>query len=619
MPYKSLKLQVKNSSQEEGLLRSNILIMNFKFFLPFLAALLLLGCNGEVDVDIDEGKRNATELKLLMKNAAEVDDCVGIIIEGYNLGKLTKILVGTTFSISASGDADFFSDSACTNPISSYTVSGTEKEFDLFIKNSTAETVTANFSAASYGSLSGSLKTGAIISDVTVSAGVTGLVSTFGYGMAVGDYDGDGHLDFFVNGPGLSTIKRNNGNRTFSNGATIDADTTWERASHWADFDNDGDLDIVNTWQIHFNTNDGAGGFTSSTPSGIVGMSNLGDVAWLDYDLDGDLDLVAPDDVENYILSNDGDGTFTAIASATNGMAGPENGETVIAADINNDLYPDVLYRKSTGIDLWKNDGDGTFTEIGGSAGVSANGDYNGAAFFDYDNDGDMDLYLGQNGTNKLYRNNGDETFTDVTVAAGVGGAAVNSKGIAYGDYDNDGYLDLLVANDGSQVFYRNDGDGTFTDLTTAKGLTSGDDHAGSIFADFDNDGDLDLFVTSDNGMKLYDNTLNSNSFLKVKVEGRGAGFSPKDGTGTRIELWNSSGTQLLATRVVTGGEAMGSHAPKIQHFGLAGSWGGRDGTYTIKAYFTGGTVKTLSAVVPKNQATVVGSETYSQAVLIQE
>lgn len=183
---------------------------------------------------------------------------------------------------------------------------------------------------------------------------------------------------------------------------------------------------------------------------------------------------------------------------------------------------------------LYHNNGDGTFTDVTEQAGVGDTGYGAGCAVADYDNDGDLDLYVTNFGANLLYRNNGNRTFTDVTQHAGVGDSRW-SLGCAFADYDSDGFVDLYVANyidfdfethtdctqkgvatycppesfEGSpDILYRNNGDGTFTDVTTTTGVYNKDGKGmGVVFGDYDNDGDVDCYVGNDAGENfLYQN-----------------------------------------------------------------------------------------------------------------
>jgi hypothetical protein len=202
-------------------------------------------------------------------------------------------------------------------------------------------------------------------------------------------------------------------------------------------------------------------------------------------------------------------------------------GSGVAFLDYDNDGWPDLYFVNSAGPGaLYHNRRDGTFEETTERAGVANSGYGMGCAAADYDNDGDTDLYITCYGPNILYRNNGDGTFTDVTDEAGVGNPGL-STGAAFADYDRDGDLDLYVANyieyrpelnqpclrakkvrvycgpeafdPQPDVFYRNNGDGTFTDITKAVGLLPyASKELGAVFCDYDNDGDSDLYVAGD-------------------------------------------------------------------------------------------------------------------------
>ena len=230
--------------------------------------------------------------------------------------------------------------------------------------------------------------------------------------------------------------------------------------------------------------------------------------AWADYDADGDLDIVAVGTYQPHALyRNNGDGTFTNVAKAAR-LADPRGGWGSLFADYNNDGYPDLYVTRggwSGAADntLYHNNGNGTFTDVTRRAGVRAPQSSFCAAWADYDNDGYLDLYIangviGDGAANVLYRNNGDGTFTDVAEEAGVANTG-SSLGTAWGDYNNDGYIDVHVVNYGEQnILYRNNGDGTFTDVTSETGmdLTITDAFV-TFFLDYDNDSDLDIFISN--------------------------------------------------------------------------------------------------------------------------
>ena len=229
-------------------------------------------------------------------------------------------------------------------------------------------------------------------------------------------------------------------------------------------------------------------------------------------------------------------------------------GSGVAFFDYDADGLPDIYFVNSADLPgshsptlptnrLYYNNGDGTFTDVTEQAGVGDTGYGAGCATADYDNDGDLDLYVTNFGANVLYRNNGDSTFTDVTQYAGVGDNRW-SLGCAFADYDSDGFVDLYVANyidfdfethinctqkgvatycppesfEGSpDTLYRNNGDGTFTDVTTTAGVYNKDGKGmGVVFGDYDNDGDVDCYVGNDAGENFLYHNNGDGTFTNV-------------------------------------------------------------------------------------------------------
>jgi hypothetical protein len=315
--------------------------------------------------------------------------------------------------------------------------------------------------------------------------------------------------------------------------------------------------------------------------------------AFLDYDNDGDQDLyvvngsILPGFVykeipRNILYRNEGDGTFTdRTDKAKVGDTG--YGMGVAVADFDNDGYPDLYLANFDTNRLYRNKGDGTFTEVTANAGVGDNRWGASAAFADIDADGDLDLYVtnflhytldeNKNCFDKrrgariycgplhydgvsdiLYRNNGNGTFTDVTKEAGVENPEGKGLGVVFLDYDNDGDVDIYVANDSARNFlYRNDGKGRFTDVTFQSGTGYSEDGViqagmGTDAGDYDNDGDIDLIVTnfSFDVNTLYQN-MGNGVFEDVSFQaGLGEPSFPNVGWGVNFLDYDNDGDQDL-------------------------------------------------------------------------
>ena len=324
-----------------------------------------------------------------------------------------------------------------------------------------------------------------------------------------GDYDNDGDLDVLLTGwiPNLpwriSSLHRNNGDGTFTDmSATASFHGVCKGSSDWGDYDNDGDLDIVLGGEaaVGLGTkvyrNNGDGTFTDMLVVGL-GSTNYPAPEWGDYDNDGDLDLLIIGCGGSKVCRNDGPAgsswTFTNIGA---GLPTGYDGDGAWG-DYDNDGDLDIVVIGYSSR-IFRNDGADTFTElaVGLPDAQSAS-----VAWGDYDNDGDLDILcagLTKEGTHifttsRVYRNNGDGTFTDID--AGLAGVWWCS--VAWGDCDNDGDLDILIAGEPSTKVYRNDGDQTFTNIKA--GLPRAE-YGDVAWGDYDNDGDLDILITGEDG-----------------------------------------------------------------------------------------------------------------------
>ena len=450
-----------------------------------------------------------------------------------------------------------------------------------------------------------------------------------GLGVIWIDYNNDGWPDIFAtNGAGMDVhLFMNNQDGTFTNkDAILPALTNEEKTSaNFADYDNDGDMDIyisVNNslgnpdgeanilWQNQWVEN----GNAESTPMFIdvaaaAGVDNLPAVAfgndpghqtltaaWLDYNLDSCIDLFVGNMVffeggmpsnNNALYMNNCDGTFTnvTVSSGVNPETDVDWYRPTLTAFAGlmdpNDLFPDIYVTNVHDASPWhhdqqfRNNGDGTFTEMVTS--MPGIGDDSGAGMgidlADIDLDGDWDIYMSDLPDpgnepvaegNPFYTGNPDGTWNENSApAAGITGGG--SWGVVFADFDQDGFEDLMVGT-GDPIIYHNDGDGTFTNITGSAGLPAfGGSSRGLATADYDRDGDQDVVVIHDGfGMHLYENiTSNSNNYLQVNLE------STQSNTGAINALVKVTAGGVERMRQIKGAVSAHSQNELVLEFGL--------------------------------------------------
>ena len=356
--------------------------------------------------------------------------------------------------------------------------------------------------------------------------------------------------------------------------------------------------------------------------------SMSGGVALFDYDNDGDLDIFFVNSLtvdlvkskgktRSELYRNEGNGKFTEVGVKA-GVSDVGWGMGVAIGDYNNDGFEDV-YVTCLGPDhLFKNNGDGTFSDVTNKAGVNDPRWSTGASFVDYDRDGDLDLFVanyvdfdinnlpefGQGQTcqyksipvqcgprglkgagDSLFRNNGNGTFTDVTKAAGVGDAdGFYGLGVMTSDFDDDGWIDIFVANDSTPNFhYRNNGDGTFKEIGFTAGTAVNENGSeqgcmGVTAGDYDHDGRMDLFVTNfaDEYNTLYHND-GRNGFTDVSYAAKVAAVSlPHVGWGTKFFDFDNDGwVDLFVANGHVYPQLPSYRQPRLLHRN------NRDGTFT--------------------------------------
>jgi enediyne biosynthesis protein E4 len=413
--------------------------------------------------------------------------------------------------------------------------------------------------------------------DVTETAGLAGV--GYSMGVAAGDYDNDGFVDLYVTGFNRNQLFHNNGDGTFTDrtekagvNAVLKKGKPWSVAAGWIDYDNNGllDLFVVNYLDYSLST-------AHSCKTGNI------------------VDYCSPNEYRgtpNILYRNNGDGTFTDVSQPSRISQYSGKGMGVAFADYDGDGFTDIFVSNDSIPNfLLHNNGDGTFTDVALRAGVAYNENGKAVAgmgtdFRDIDNDGMPDIFLtAMYGDNfPLYRNLEKGQFEDATETTGI--AAMTTRFTAWGtgifDFDNDENKDIFAA--GSAILdnsmevnhkpyplpnflYRNLGNMRFKDVSgeAGAGFSVPAAHRGAGFGDLNNDGKIDIVVTVLNGepQLLMNRTQNHNHWIILKLVGVA---DNRDGLGTRVKITTANGVQYNEATTAVG---YNSSSDKRVHFGL--------------------------------------------------
>ncbi len=467
--------------------------------------------------------------------------------------------------------------------------------------------------------------------DVITSADMGQTDSVVTIGAIAGDFDNDGWSDLYIttrcwennlNEWAPNLLYKNNGDGTFSDisvSSTTGQDTSFSTSAAFGDYNNDGLLDIY-----------------------VLNFLGVPVYSILDSATTGGLGPLRPGS-PSFLYKNNGDGTFTDLALQTAVIDSGCGWATVFSDfDLDNDLdiyIANDFGKKTKPNTMYQNEfPQDTFLNVGAASGTDAAINGMGVAVGDYNEDGWLDYYVTDLDTNIMYKNNGDGTFENTTLSSGTANSGwmvpLYASSVGWGanflDYDNDTYLDLFVCN-GSlnpmvtfynmvdtfvnfNVMYRNNGNGTFNNVSMSTGLDDPQRGRGSVMFDYDNDGDMDLVVVNQRHyqgfginesprVQLFRNDEENNyNWLKVRLEGT---INNYNAIGARVRI--VIGNRSLIREINAGSSHLSSDTP-IAHFGL----GGHTIVDTLEVTWPGGTVETFTSISVNQQLSIIEGVTVS-------
>jgi hypothetical protein len=409
--------------------------------------------------------------------------------------------------------------------------------------------------------------------DVTAETGIRS--DGYGMGVAAGDYDNDGWVDLYITNLGRNVLYRNQGDGTFVD-VTEEAgvgDSRWSTCAAFLDYDHDGDLDLFVANYVDFESDPKRECYNNTSARDFCGPD-------------------AYNPVPDSLFRNSGDGTFANVSVSAGVNAEYGAGFGVVASDLNGDGWIDIYVANDGDPNqLWLNDRNGTFHNEALWSGAAVNSEGMAEASMgldaaDFDGDGDDDLFMTHimEETNTLYVNDGTGLFEDRTATAGLSSISRGKTGFGTGwfDYDNDGWLDLLIVNGAVRALaervrlgdpyplgqpnhlLHNLGNGRFEVVDRHAGATFPliEVSRGVAFGDVDNDGDMDVLMANNNGPTrlLLNQVGNNSSWLGIRCR---LSDVPRDALGARVQVVPEKGPAVWR-RVRSDGSFCSTRDPRV-------------------------------------------------------